>query len=214
MQPVKGGGRSTPDGWLFELTGGRLCLDLANTIEGRERPQPKELLESYDDLLSWSEQAGVLAPGEVRRLRRLAARNPRQARSVLERARRVREAIYGIFSAVAAGRAPSAPALDALNDALPEALRRLRVVHSGAKYGWGWDGGEEALDRMLWPVVRSAADLLTSEERERVRECAAETCAWLFLDESRNRSRRWCDMSVCGNRDKARRHYRRHKVGR
>jgi predicted RNA-binding Zn ribbon-like protein len=58
---------------------------------------------------------------------------------------------------------------------------------------------------MLWPVVRSAAELLTSDELGRVRECAADNCAWLFLDRSKNRSRRWCDMAVCGNRDKVRR---------
>ena len=71
---------------------------------------------------------------------------------------------------------------------------------------------EGALDRPLWPVLRSAAALLTSDDIARIRECAAERCAWLFIDHSRNRSRRWCDMRDCGNRAKARRHYARAKA--
>jgi predicted RNA-binding Zn ribbon-like protein len=65
---------------------------------------------------------------------------------------------------------------------------------------------------MLWPIASSAADLLTSERLKKVRLCEAKTCTWLFLDESRNHSRRWCDMKVCGNREKARRHYQRELI--
>ncbi|MBI4413448.1 MAG: CGNR zinc finger domain-containing protein, partial [candidate division NC10 bacterium] len=80
-------------------------------------------------------------------------------------------------------------------------------------FAWRWTGDGQRLDRMLWAVTRSAADLLTSGELAAVRECEAETCAWLFMDRSRNRSRRWCDMKACGNRAKARRHYERKKAG-
>jgi predicted RNA-binding Zn ribbon-like protein len=64
---------------------------------------------------------------------------------------------------------------------------------------------------MLWPIVDAAADLLVRGEPERIKTCGSATCGWLFLDLSRNRSRRWCDMKDCGNRAKARRHYARRK---
>lgn len=99
--------------------------------------------------------------------------------------------------------------MSVLDGALPAALGRLRLVPGRKRFTWDWAGDVEALDRVLWPVVRSAAELLTSGDLDRVRRCAGDDCAWLFLDRSRNGSRRWCDMTVCGNRSKVRRFYRR-----
>ena len=88
-------------------------------------------------------------------------------------------------------------------------MNSSRFEEGGACFSWTWDCNEEALDGVLWPVVRSAAELLTSEEAKLVRECASDTCTWLFVDRSRTHRRKWCDMAVCGNRAKARRHYQR-----
>jgi predicted RNA-binding Zn ribbon-like protein len=95
---------------------------------------------------------------------------------------------------------------------LKKAMRQSELRYSGGEFSWHWGGPEQALDRPLWPIVRSAAELLSSDERTLLRECAAETCSWLFLDRSRSRRRRWCDMATCGNRAKARRHYQRKKA--
>ena len=65
------------------------------------------------------------------------------------------------------------------------------------------------MEWVLWPIVQSAADLLTTESLDRVRLCKAEDCGCLFVDASKNRSRRWCAMSDCGNRAKVRRHRQR-----
>ena len=92
-------------------------------------------------------------------------------------------------------------------------MARSQLVAVEGGYTWVWDEGGRALDSMLWPVARSAADLLTSGELQAVRQCAGRACGWLFLDTSRNRTRRWCDMSVCGNRAKARRHHERLRSG-
>lgn len=188
----------------FELTGGHIALDFANTVESRPTGEARDRLAEYADLVRWSEQAGLLNRKEATTLRELADRHPRAASQVLGRARVMRESIYALFSAVAHGGALPAAALERLNEELPLALSRSRVKRSDRGAMWGWSD-EVALDRMLWPVVRGAADLLTAVERDRVRECAADSCGWLFLDGSRNRSRRWCDMSVCGNRNKVRR---------
>lgn len=192
------------------MSGGELCLDLVNTVENRPRG-PRELLNTYRDLVSWAEQARVLAPEQARRLLRAAARRPAAAEVVLRRAHALREGFFALFSALARRRPLSPGALAPLQAALPGTLVRQELRPRRRGFAWDW-AREDALDRMLWPVVRSAADLLTSPRRERVRECAAERCAWLFLDASKNASRRWCDMAVCGNRAKARRHYQRKKT--
>ncbi len=206
---VRRGGAQTPRGFLFELTGGRLCLDFANTIDSRPTERPKELLGSYSDLLAWSVQAGALQPADAGRLVRRAVRRAPEAERVLARAREIRKAIFEVFSGSAGGRRPRPEALAVLERALPGALSRLRLVPVKGGFNWDWLQEEDALDAMLWPVVKSAADLLTSEELKRVRECAADNCAWLFIDGSKNGTRRWCDMTVCGNRNKARRFYER-----
>jgi predicted RNA-binding Zn ribbon-like protein len=208
---IRRGGLETPGGFLFELTGGALCLDFANTLDERPTAAPKELLRTYADLLSWGVQSGALSKEEATTLRRRAARSPAEAGRALARAREVREAIFSIFAERAVGRRPRQEALGVLEAALPGALARLRIVPAGKGFAWGWRRDEDAPDAMLWPVIRSAADLLTSGVLPRVRRCAASTCAWLFLDRSRNGTRRWCDMTVCGNREKARRFHRRSK---
>jgi predicted RNA-binding Zn ribbon-like protein len=125
----------------------------------------------------------------------------------------LRETLFRIFSAVTAGRQAEAADLESLNRSLSDALSRLRLNPAGEGYQWAWSGGEAELERVLWPVVRAAGELLTSERLNLLRQCPGDGCAWLFLDTSRNKSRRWCTMEVCGNRAKARRHYEQTRAG-
>jgi predicted RNA-binding Zn ribbon-like protein len=196
----------------FGLSTPGLCLGFANTLEDRLTGHPHETLNSYGDLLAWGCRRGILTGREAAHLTQEASRRAAEAGSMLERSIALREVVYRIFSAVAASRSPPPADLVILNTALAGALATLRVVAMGDRFTWVWVRGEEALDRVVWPVALSAADLLTSNERRAVRECAAMNCGWLFLDTTRNRSRRWCDMKVCGNRAKARRHYERKKA--
>jgi predicted RNA-binding Zn ribbon-like protein len=192
----------------FDLSGGDLSLDLANTKARRPTLEPREDLLAYDDLVRWGLQAGAIDGTAAAALRALASKSPRAARAALERARELREAVFEVFSAVAGGREIPRAALERVNAALPPALARLRLERTGEGAAWSWRG-EPHLDRVLWPALRAAALLLTGPTLAHVRECAASDCAWLFLDTSRNGTRRWCDMAVCGNREKARRFQRR-----
>jgi predicted RNA-binding Zn ribbon-like protein len=196
---------------IFELTGGLLCLDFTNTVEDRPEAHPRELLNSYSDLVSWGQQAHVLAGQEAQRLLEEAARHPAEASRVLQRAVAIREVIYRIFKAVAEDALPGEDDLVSLSAAVADAQTYARIVPKAGGFTWDWAGNAGDLDRMLWPVVRSAADLLTSDELDDVRICASDACNWLFLDTSKNHSRRWCDMKSCGNRAKARRFYGRKK---
>jgi predicted RNA-binding Zn ribbon-like protein len=128
---------------------------------------------------------------------------------VLERARELRETLYRIFGALAAEARPAEDDLARLNSELALTLARCRIEPEGAGFAWSWNEDSLALERPLWPIVRSAAELLTSPERALVKRCASDTCLWLFLDRTKNHARRWCDMKVCGNRAKVRRHRRR-----
>jgi predicted RNA-binding Zn ribbon-like protein len=193
----------------FEWIGGRTCLDFANTVSWTTSPYPNERLGSYGDLLEWAADADVLDHSAVRRLRRAAKGAPRAAGAALESAQALREAIHAVFLARADGREPDPEPSATLNHFLGQALGRLRLRVAGDACSWVFvDDGDE-LERMLWPIAWSAASLLTSPDVQQVRRCAAERCGWLFLDRSRNGSRRWCDMKACGNSEKARRHYAR-----
>ncbi|MGE5584001.1 MAG: CGNR zinc finger domain-containing protein [Bacillota bacterium] len=198
------------DTWAgnLDLIGGRLCLDFANTVDWHASDHPREWLTNYPDLVAWSRHAGALTEAQAQDLARAAEHRSDEAASVLERAITLREAMYRIFSAIVARGEPKATDLAALNSALARALTHLRIAPAGESFAWEWTG-EDELDRMLWPVVWSAAELLVSGDLERVRECPGDGCGWLFLDTSRNRTRKWCSMDSCGNRAKARRHYRR-----
>ena len=195
----------------FELSAGRLCLDLPNTLNRRPTAEPRELLTSYGHLVAWARLAGLVDDGQAAALLGEAANRPTEATRVLRRAVALREAIYAAMHAVVEDEPVPDAALATINAEAARASARARIVATDGGFAWGWDGAGPALDRPLWPVARSAAELLTSSELPQVRECAADNCAWLFIDTSKNRSRRWCDMAVCGNRAKARRHYARAK---
>jgi predicted RNA-binding Zn ribbon-like protein len=183
---------------VWKFVGGRVCLDFVNTVGGRVRGVAvRDKLRGYEDLLAWSEAAGLITGSEAGILARRA--NPRTAKAVVARAVALRRAIYLLFR-----RGRDAQALAILNREVAAARRHEHLLRARGGFRWQWDDAP-ALDRMLWPVARAAADLLASSERARVRLCEGEECGWLFLDTSRNGRRHWCDMKDCGNRAKVKR---------
>ncbi len=196
----------------FDAEADALCLSFTNTADWHASEQPLELLRSYADLISWGVLRGVLTGEEARQLLQTAKRQPEQASQVLERAVELRETIYRLFSAAAAKRPVARQDIDQLNEALPEALAQRRIDQAKKGLTWGWSKEAATLDQVLWPVIHSTAELLTSPEFKHVGQCHDDRgCGWLFLDMSRNHSRRWCSMERCGNRAKAQRHYKRSK---
>lgn len=194
----------------YDFSGGWLCLDFCNTANGNLRGEWQENLHNYDDLTLWSREAGFVGEDEAAHLRHRAAQHPSDAAHALEKARALRQTIYHIFSAVGVEKQPEIRDLATFNTFLNEAGSHLQIMAIAEGFDWDWPG--DSLEKPLWLVTWSAAELLISEKRELVRECGSETCSWLFLDTSRNHSRRWCDMKGCGNRAKARRHYARVKA--
>lgn len=186
-----------------------LCLDFANTWGNRSDPA-SDTLHSYEDLLGWAGSAEIVSAGDQRALENLARMDETESSAVLRTALEIRDTIFALFSAAAAGRAPSKKDVAELN-AFLETVPRRRLCCVGDCCEWEWPAGATNLRQILWPVARAAAELVTSSEISRIRECAAPDCNWLFLDSSRGGRRRWCDMATCGNRAKARRYYKRHR---
>jgi predicted RNA-binding Zn ribbon-like protein len=175
------------------LVGGVLAFDFANTAAGRDGAEPIEHLASADDLAAWAAHAGVLA------------RAPAAALRTLEEARRLREAIHGLGSALARGEAPHRADLRTIRDVARRALAEAELIPNGGGYALDFSKAPATL-ALLGPIAWSAVDLLRQGGFDRVKQCPAPGCGWLFLDRSKNNSRRWCDMATCGNRSKAKRH--------
>jgi predicted RNA-binding Zn ribbon-like protein len=199
----------------LRLLGGRLCLDFTNTMDPRLGNHPHDFLGDYADLVQWSRHAGLLTQDEAEYLLQEAAHRPAEATTTFERAIALREAMHRVFSAVARGTLPKNTDLDTLKAAFVEAMTLAQLIPTAHGFRWNWAERMNALDQMLGPVVRSAIELLTSEEVKKVKECpGVGDCGWLFLDTSKNGSRQWCSMEGCGSRAKMRRQYaRKRSVG-
>src|SRR5215210_4445671 len=196
----------------FKYVGGDPSLDLVNTVDWTTRGLVDERLTSYERLTRWAEGAGTLTAKAGAQLRTLATAHPRIADRVHNGALELRCQLRQLFAALDRGdRLDELGALDDFNRSLAEAGTRLaltpraRVPATSAPFQWSWRDSGERLESPLWPVIRSAAELLVSEEAARIHECAGEDCGWMYVDRSRNGLRRWCQMEVCGNREKTRR---------
>ncbi|MDA4125472.1 MAG: ABATE domain-containing protein [Thaumarchaeota archaeon] len=188
-----------------------VCLDFTDTVDWRTSNHAKDAIRSYDDLLVWSSRKGLLSREEEKTLGTFLQKNEALKSKVVKDAHELREAIYRIFSAIAHGRKAEEGDIEVLNEHLAKSMGKLELRNSGNQYAWAWRDAEAA-DMMLWPIASSAADLLTSEDLARVRECANEEegCGSLFLDSSKSHTKKWCSMDSCGNRAKVRAYYNRH----
>ncbi len=193
------------------LIGGWLCLDFTNTTSGRGGDRQREHLDSYGDLLAWSEHAGALSHSDATALAPLALGDRAAANAVLIRALALRDALHALFVARLRGMTAPPDALALLNAALADALSRGRLRPAPDGFAWDWSGAAADLARPLQPIARAAADLLTSPALARLKLCPGRACGWLFVDGTKNGRRRWCEMAVCGSRAKARRYHRRRR---
>jgi predicted RNA-binding Zn ribbon-like protein len=193
----------------FELIADNVALDFVNTLDNRNT-NPKELIESYNDLIRFAEDSGVLQHGLVDKLIERSYIAVDRAQDVLIRAREMREAMHEVFRAILQKKPVPPAALARVNADAQSAAAHMSVVQGKTGFEWRYDDFG-SLDVVMWPIARAAVDLLASDGLPYVRSCSAKSCDWFFLDTSKNHHRRWCDMKVCGNRAKVRRFYARQK---
>jgi predicted RNA-binding Zn ribbon-like protein len=187
----------------WPLRGGVPCLDLANTEAYRDTGHEMDLLQSYDMLVAWSLAAGALQPADAGPLLLAAAGAPDAAVEFLAQARELRRAVHVLMQSVAQRTEPPVAALATLNAFLAESQMHGQIVRRNAGFELRFRP-EDDMALPIWRLADSAARLLVSPDRENVRECPGHECGWLFLDTTRNRSRRWCDSADCGNKARVR----------
>ncbi len=206
---------SVDDTLPFQFIAGDVSLDFVNTVDWTSRGPARDRIGSYGRLIEWALAAGAIDEPGATRLERRAFSRQRDAVRALDGARALRwtlrrlvSAIAGNDRAVASVRLP----LDELNRFVADGYAHARLTEpprGGAAptspLVWAWDDDPDRLDSLLWPVVRSAAELLASPDIERLRVCAGADCGWVYVDRSRNGLRRWCQMSTCGTAEKTRR---------
>lgn len=188
----------------FEYIGGDIAADFANTTSNRYTPeQLHEHIQTYADLVEFARLGELIRPALARRLIGAAEQHAEKATQVFRRTVALREAVWGALSRIALGKEPMPADVAVISREAADAMAHAAVVKNDDGFAWDWTDDDD-LARPLWPIARAAADLLTSDTRAHVRECADDTCAWLFIDRTKNHSRRWCDMQGCGTRNKMR----------
>jgi predicted RNA-binding Zn ribbon-like protein len=199
----------------MKLIGGRLCLDFVNTVGGWKRESGRndpfatvvraDKLMEYLDLAAWGRHTGILSEREEHSLAREARQRGRESAATFKRAIALRAAIYRICVAIIYRLEVRTFDLDLLNRELNIAHGRKQLGAERGNFVWEWSERKNALDQVLWWIADSAAEMLTTDDLTRLRECPGENCGWLFLDTSKNSRRQWCDMQTCGNLSKVRR---------
>src|SRR5688500_18248789 len=192
-----------------DFVGGEAALDFVNTVSGRDESAPRDRLDSYERLLDWAAHANLLPGKRLRALARHAQSDPGGAARALERAKRLREALFAIVADLAAGRSPPGDALDLLRAHWLAGATAQEFNFDGGRFSLGVAAEDDDLDLIAAIIAwRTVGEVLQAPEG-RLRICQGPDCAWTFIDRSKAGRRRWCDMAVCGNAAKSRRHYAR-----
>lgn len=192
------------------LDGGCLCLDFINTVHSRTVAEPFEYLSGYGELLDWSVKVEILTLSERKELESISGENREKANKVLADLIDTREFLYALFFPMAQNKIPDDSIQGQFNKLLTETMSQVELYVSDnleARQHWK---NKADLKFPLYPVIKSAYDLLNANTPERIKECDA--CGWLFLDKSKNKSRKWCSMESCGSNVKAKRYYHRKKA--
>jgi predicted RNA-binding Zn ribbon-like protein len=193
----------------LDFRGGLLCLDFVNTVGWHASSHPVEWLDSYAALIGWSQRAKILPEQQLLALLAYAQAHVDAAQRVYRRAIQLRGSLYRLFLSALHADPNTDNDLALLSEEYTAAVGRLRVVTTEGRFALKWPEDGHVLESPLWHITRSAVDVVTSATLERVHMCEGPGCGWLFFDQSKNRSRKWCDSRDCGNRDRVRRHYQR-----
>jgi len=187
------------------LVGGELAFDFNNTTSGRGGSRHLEHLRTAEDVIVWGHHAKIVAKKRVGELRRMLVQRPRLERGLRRRALDLRDIVYRFGVALTAGRPPPSADVDRLTRIHADCLRFARLTKIKGVYVWTWVAAERPVEAILGPITLSALTLLTQADLSRVKQCPGKDCGWLFFDTTKNKSRRWCEMEVCGNRAKQKR---------
>ncbi len=194
----------------LSLDGGCVVFDFTNTIGSRNEEVWRDYLKSYSDFLDWASRQKLLSSKRFRELSELAQKESVRAGKVFRKIVSAREVLFALFSSLAHEKKPEKEIQSKFNQLLGESLAHLRFDIGPRSNVLSFEAGPVSLEEPLHAVLKSAFDVLTQEDSARIKECSA--CGWLFLDKTKNKKRRWCNMLDCGSKDKASRYYHRKKA--
>jgi predicted RNA-binding Zn ribbon-like protein len=194
--------------------GGHLGLAFVNTVYWRRGPGTRDIVDGYPALIGYLHRTGLTGQDEHEALLAAGAAHPRAARAMLTRALELREAMYRVLSADVADDAAPKDDVTLLNAVLTDGLHHVELRPDARTLAWRVGGVVPHWP--LWAIAAATADLLTAgtvSGRRPYKQCPGQRCGWLFIDFTRNQNRRWCEDHLCGNRSRAREHYRRTRAG-
>lgn len=199
----------------FMYLGGRLALDFVNTVYSPRGAD--EALQDWEGLVAFLSGARMVTPDRAADLASWKQLAPQALPTVMDQVFRLRAAMRIAFESRIAGAAISEATVESINEILRITEGHDELVWEGGDWELRFQAREERIEWLLAAIARSAAELITEGPDAPLRRCSNPDCMLLFYDTSRTRRRRWCSMSVCGNRSKvamfARRHSRRKRSG-
>ncbi len=184
----------------YKVIGGELCFDFANTVSWRNRKSPHEWLDSFENLSIWCQLVGILDEFEAKHLVHTLTNTRKTGSGTLSELYSLREAIFNIFTAVADKKKPSEKDISHLNAFFKEKIEKQKILYNGSEFHMAWRKNLPPYEKIVHHIYDSVIYVMTQIDLTRVKKCSS--CEWLFHDISRNRSRRWCVMEDCGNRNK------------
>jgi len=187
----------------IRLDGGNLSLNFVNTIHDRYEEPRQDYLNNYTDLVGWAHYAGGINTVQRNNLLRYSQNQPDETEKIFGEAIQLRETIYSYTLCLINEEKVSSEDAEFINQWLSKAFSNLELTQLKNAYLLDWKEEHFGLESVLWPIIKSFAELMTSDSRNRIKLCSS--CGWMFVDGSKNNSRRWCSMETCGNRVKARR---------
>ena len=187
----------------LSLVAGKLALDFTNTESGRGGAKHLDHLQTADDLLVWAAHAKIISAKGASQAQGIVKDQNKLAKHLITRGKSLRETLYQINSYVVAGQQPAEKLLCCLTATHAKMLATATLTPNGDNYGWTWRPKNGLAAAILGPIALSALNLLVDADFSRIKQCHSNHCGWLFYDNTKNKSRQWCDMSVCGNRAKA-----------
>ena len=199
-QPRGTAERLIPRELIAHQVGGHLALDFCNTAGEHLAPQFDELLRDWESFLRWAAQVGLVGPESYFEL----LRHPEPLDEII----RLRQATYRVGLAISGERCISNSDVGFIR----ERANALRPeIEFRDNVGRWRPARSHASEQLCGVLGAEALSLFCSPKAARIGRCDGGNCGWLFLDESRGKQRRWCDMNDCGSRAKARRYYEKHK---
>ena len=183
------------------------CLDFINTdlvMNG----QPTDLLSSFQDLVAWLVQAGLLTEKDAARIE---GGGGYDAMETLKQAKAFRSTMRNMAERLAARKPVPQAALALINQLLRHRIGYAQVTRRNGLFERRYEAGFEDANHVLGLLAEAASDLLCTCDLSLVKQCQNPACVLFFYDTTKNHARHWCSMDLCGNRSKVAAHYRRHR---